>query len=279
MFEKFKNLKTKNNTPNEWDTVADVPFDKEQTEQNAGERETDVVSVAKQHRQIWDKIVDRYQENKNRYSEIEDEHQSLGLDSNEYYDNEDKLSDALRSKHEKYDEEYDNLESLEHSFDFINDKMSERLADHVLKSVDGNKITELFGLDPRYVNNVYHDYDKSLQYVDTALNSSEAFGLFCVAIAKDPLEDLKGKTPKEIIQVLENSKRYYEVGKETQKSSIASVLQRVSYNKETNAKITDWLDKNVPDHEKVEGEALLEIINEEYNNIESEEEIFSSLFE
>ena len=60
--------------------------------------------------------------------------------------------------------------------------------------------------------------------------------------------------------------------------TIFSILQRVSYNKEPNNKITNWLDKNVPDHEKIEGEALLKIIDKEYD-VESEEEIFSELFE
>ena len=256
-----------------------MPFDKEQTEQNAGERETDVVSVAKQHRQIWDKIIDRERENHNRLDEIKEEHQSLGLDFNEYYDNPDKLSDTLRSKHEKHDEEDRNLESLVHTYDLINDKVSERLVDHVLKSVDGDKITELFVFDPDNKNRVYENYDEAIKNINELLNNSELFGGFCIFNAKNPTEDLSGKTPKEIIQALENSKRYYESENEAQKFSMAHILQRVTYDKEKNNRITDWLDKNVPDHEKIEGEALLEIMNEEYNNTKFEEEFFSSLFE
>ena len=63
-----------------------------------------------------------------------------------------------------------------------------------------------------------------------------------------------------------------------QKRNIASVLQRVSYNKEENNRITAWLDENVPDHEAIESEALRDILNDKYDT-ESEEEIFTELFE
>ena len=264
--------------PNGWDSVANMSLNEEQTEQDTGEKEADTISIAKQHRQIWDKIVDRYKENQNRYSELKKECQSLGININEYPDNEDEFSDTLRSEYEKYNEEFDTLESLESQYDRINDEVSERLADHVLKSVDGSKITELFGLDPRYKNTVYENYDGEIKSAERFLNDSEKFGLFCIENAKKPIGPFKGKTPKEIIEILEDYKEDCEIQNRIQASYVASVLQRVSYHNETNAKVTDWLDQNVPNHEKVEGEALLEVLNEEYDNKKSEEEIFSELF-
>lgn len=280
MFEKPNSTESENSlTTDNWDSVADEPFNKEQNEQNSSEKEIDTVSAAKKHRHIWDKIVDRYHENEKRHDEIESKLQALGLGFNDFDDNEDKLSDNLRSEFYKYQKEYDSLESLEHNYDRINDKMSERLANHVLDGMDGDKITELFKLDPRYEGYTYHDYEDDIKTVDDLLNDNEKFGIFCMANAKDPIdENLRGKKPKDVLQILENTKDYYEISKKGQKRNIASVLQRVSYNKEGNNRITAWLDENVPNHEAIESEALRDILNDKYNT-ESEEEIFTELFE
>ena len=84
--------------PNGWDSVANMSLNEEQTEQDTGEKEANTVSIAKQHRQIWDKIVDRYNENRNRYSELKKECQSLGINIDEYPDNEDELLFVLNTK-------------------------------------------------------------------------------------------------------------------------------------------------------------------------------------
>lgn len=281
MSEELKNIENEGGVsmPNTWDSTADVPFNKEQTDQNSSEKETSVVSVAQQHRQIWDKIVDRYQENKKRRHDIDKKLQGLGLEFGDFWENKDKLSDSLCSEYDKYREERNITDSLEYNFDYINDRMSERLTDYVLNNVDDDKIAELFSLDPRYKNQSYHNYEESIATFDDLLNDSEKFGRLCIMNAEKPIgEVFKDKSPKEIIQILEDSKKTYEARKEGQMYTIFSILQRVSYNKEPNNKITNWLDKNVPDHEKIEGEALLKIIDKEYD-VESEEEIFSELFE